>query len=273
MCLIAFAIDAAPGVPLLVAANRDEYWARPTAALHRWTLDDGTPVIAGRDLRDGGTWLGLGPTGRIAWLTNVRQPGAEHRGRSRGELVARWLQSDTDSTGFVETLDPAAYAGFNLVVGDLRRGEWAWIGNRRPDAPHAEQAPERHWRAIGPGVHTLSNATLNTPWPKARRLAKALGDALDSRDEQAMPLTGALIDTTLAADAELPRTGVPNEVERVLSSPFVHWPDHAYGTRCSTLLRLGADGELRIDEWTHDGAAPTPALSAQAHRHERIRVP
>lgn len=272
MCLIAFAIDAAPGVPLLVAANRDEYWARPTAALHRWTLDDGTPVIAGRDLRDGGTWLGLGPRGRIAWLTNVRQPAAEHRGRSRGELVSRWLQSDTDSTGFVEALDPAAYAGFNLVVGDLHRGEWAWIGNRRPDAPHAEQAPERHWRAIGPGVHTLSNATLNTPWPKARRLAKALGDALDSRDEQAMPLTGALIDTTPAADAELPRTGVPDTVERVLSSPFVRWPDQAYGTRCSTLLRLGADGELRIDEWTHDGAAATPALSAQAHRQERVRV-
>lgn len=273
MCLIAFAINAAPGVPLLVAANRDEYWARPTAALHRWALDDGTPVIGGRDLREGGTWLGLSPAGRIAWLTNVRQPGAERRGRSRGELVARWLQSDADSTGFIDTLDPAAYAGFNLVVGDLRRGEWAWMGNRHPDAPHAEQAPERHWRAIGPGVHTLSNATLNTPWPKARRLAQALGEALNASDETPAPLGGALIDTTLASDAELPRTGVPDAVERVLSSPFVHWPDHAYGTRCSTVLRWDADGELRIDEWTHDGAAATPALSERAHRRERIKVP
>ncbi len=273
MCLIAFAIDAAPGVPLLVAANRDEYWARPTAALHRWTLEDGTSVIGGRDLREGGTWLGLSPGGRIAWLTNVRQPGAERRGRSRGELVSRWLQSRTDSSGFADTLDPAAYAGFNLVVGDLRRGEWAWIGNRRPDAPHDEQAPECHWRPIAPGVHTLSNATLDTPWPKARRLAQALADALSHPDEPPAPLASALIDTTLAVDTELPRTGVPEEVERVLSSPFVHWPDHAYGTRSSTLLRWGADGELTVNEWTHDGAAATPALSAQAHRRERIRVP
>ena len=272
MCLIAFAIDAAPGVPLLLAANRDEHWARPTAPLQRWALDDGTPVIGGRDLREGGTWLGLTPAGRIAWLTNVRQPGAEAKGRSRGELVARWLQADTDSAGFVEALAPADYAGFNLVVGDLRRGDWAWIGNRRPDAPHAEQTPERHWRRIGAGVHSLSNATLDTPWPKSRRLTQALREALTVPEEQPAPLLAALTDTRPAGDEELPDTGWPDTAERRLSSPFVLWPERAYGTRCSTLLRWRADGELSVDEWTHAPGAETPALSAQGLRRERLRV-
>ena len=272
MCLIAFAIDAAPGVPLLLAANRDEDWARPTAALHRWHLDDGTQVIGGRDLRQGGTWLGLSPNGRIAWLTNVRQSGAPALGRSRGELVSRWLQADSDSAGFAEAIDPGAYAGFNLVVGELRRGDWAWIGNRRPDAPHAEQAPERHWQAIAPGVHSLSNASLDTPWPKARRLSQALSAALGERVEHPAPLLAALTDTAPASDAELPRTGLPDAVERRLSSPYVLWPERGYGTRCSTVLRWRADGELSVDEWTHPTGAGAPALSAQAQRRERLRV-
>lgn len=272
MCLIAFAIDAAPGVPLLLAANRDEQWARPTAALHRWTLADGTAVIGGRDLREGGTWLGLSPSGRIAWLTNVRQPGAPMPGRSRGELVSRWLQADTDSAGFAESVDPAAYAGFNLVVGELRRGDWAWIGNRRPDAPHAEQAPERHWQRIEAGVHSLSNASLDTPWPKARRLSEALAQALHSPEEHNTPLLAALTDTAPAADAELPQTGLPDAVERQLSSPYVLWPERAYGTRCSTLLHWRADGELRVDEWTHPAGAQAPVLHPQARRRESLRV-
>ena len=272
MCLIAFAIDAAPGVPLLLAANRDEQWARPTAALHRWTLDDGSTVIGGRDLREGGTWLGLNPNGRIAWLTNVRQPSAPVPGRSRGELVSRWLQAGTDSAGFAQSLDPAAYAGFNLVVGELHRRDWAWIGNRRPDAPHAEQAPECHWQRIGPGVHSLSNASLDTPWPKARRLSQALSEALAQPEEHPASLLAALTDTAPAADAELPRTGLPEAVERQLSSPYVLWPERAYGTRCSTLLRWRADGELSVDEWTHPAAARAPALHPQAHRRERLRV-
>jgi uncharacterized protein with NRDE domain len=272
MCLIAFAIDAAPGVPLLLAANRDEDWARPTAALHRWTLADGTAVIGGRDLREGGTWLGLSPSGRIAWLTNVRQSGIPSRGRSRGELVSRWLQAETDSAGFAESVDPAAYAGFNLVVGDLRRGDWAWIGNRRADAPHAAQTPERHWQRIGAGVHSLSNASLDTPWPKSRRLSGALSLALGQSEEHPAPLMAALTDTAPAADADLPQTGLPDDVERQLSSPYVLWPERAYGTRCSTLLRWRADGELSVDEWTHQSNAQTPALNAQAHRRERLRV-
>ena len=149
MCLIAFAIDAAPDCRLMVAANRDEDHLRPTAALHRWRLDDGTEVLGGRDLRDGGTWMGIGLQGRIAMLTNVRHAVPERGRRSRGELVARWLQGAPDPAALCAAIDPATYAGFNLVVGDLRTRSWAWIGNRDPRHPHEAQAPRLHTRALG----------------------------------------------------------------------------------------------------------------------------
>ena len=134
MCLIAFALHADPVCPLLIAANRDEFLDRPTEGLHRWALADGTHIVAGRDLRDGGTWLGLSPNGRVAMLTNVRQQQAGPGSRSRGELVTRWLQGHADDEQLAAAIDPAAYGGFNLVVGDFHRQRWSWLSNfaRRP---------------------------------------------------------------------------------------------------------------------------------------------
>ena len=125
MCLIAFAIDADPACPLLIAANRDEFFDRPTEPLHRWALPDGSFVMAGRDLRDGGTWLGVGENGRVAMLTNVRSAHPGPGRRSRGELPARWLQADIDAEDLFAGIDPAQYGGFNLIVGDFQSGVWA----------------------------------------------------------------------------------------------------------------------------------------------------
>lgn len=255
MCLIAFAIDADPACPLLIAANRDEFFDRPTAALHRWPQPGGAGVWAGRDLRDGGTWLGVNEAGRVTMLTNVRsaQPGPGMR--SRGELALRWLQGGGSLDALAEGIDPAAYGGFNLVVGDVHGGGWAWLGNRDPLCPHAEDRPAAlHQRRLGPGVYGLSNAVLDTPWPKTRHLKKALSDALTQRGDWVAPLTQALADDTPAADHELPATGVASGQERSLSSPFVNMPGRGYGTRSSLVLRAWAGDERRrveLHEWTH----------------------
>jgi len=277
MCLIAFALDASPGLALRVLANRDEDLTRPTAPLHRWTLDNGTPVIAGRDLRDGGTWLGITPAGRVALLTNVRQSDRETAPRSRGELATRWLAGGHDVAGFADALAPADYGGFNLVIGDLAGGGWAWLSNRHPDAPHAPQRPALHRRALSPGLYGLSNASLNTPWPKTQRLVAALDAAVRSPIGADRAAAEPLLDTTPVPDEALPQTGVPLDWERALATAFVRAPDrtprHEYGTRSSLSLtvRRGAHGwEAHASEWTHvhDGRAPT--LDPAQHRTERV---
>ena len=264
MCLIAFALDADPACPLLIAANRDEFFDRPTAALHRWTLPGGTGVVAGRDLRDGGTWLGVSESGRVAMLTNVRsaQPGPGTR--SRGELATRWLQGSLAWDELQSGIDPAAYGGFNLVVGDAHQGGWAWLSNRHPERPHDDTAVALHQRALLPGIYGLSNAALDTPWPKTQRLKQAVNRSLAHMRAGAgnwlQPLTDALADEAPAvASEEQPCTGVPADVERALSSPFVKMAERGYGTRSSLVLRVCAGDSSRqveLHEWTH---APSPS--------------
>lgn len=259
MCLIAFAIGASPTCPLLIAANRDEFFDRPTEPLHRWTLPDGSAVLGGRDLRDGGTWLGVGESGRVAMLTNVRsaQPGPGRR--SRGELPTRWLQGGTDWDGLLNGIAPGDYGGFNLVVGDVQQGFWAWLTNRDPARPHGENAVVLHSQALAPGVYGLSNAALDTPWNKTMRLKSALAGALrlPERDDQLRLLASALADAETHDGDALPQTGVPLEIERALSSPFVDMAERGYGTRSSLIVSAGAPtgrdlgGDIRLDEWTH----------------------
>jgi uncharacterized protein with NRDE domain len=280
MCLIAFAVDAHPHCPLLIASNRDEYLDRPTAPLHRWQTPAGAAVVAGRDLRDGGTWLGLSPGGRVAMLTNVRDAQAAPAARSRGELATRWLEGTLDWAGLQASIDPGQYGGFNLVVGDFHPRFWAWLGNRHPRHPHQTNGPviRLHTRVLEPGVYGLSNATLNTPWPKSRRLMQAvrqsLGRAAPPDASGLAVLTRALGDDRCAPDHAVPQTGLPPDWERALSSPFVRMPQRRYGTRSSLVVRVfrsptvqtgapekdadqGADeqGERRwrvcLDEWTH----------------------
>lgn len=276
MCLIAFAIGASPSCPLLLASNRDEYLDRPTAALHRWVLADGTPVLAGRDLRDGGTWLGMSASGRVAMLTNVRSAEARTGRRSRGELPSLWLQDSTDPDALPGLIDPSAYGGFNLVVGDVVSSQWRWLSNRDPADPHQDQAAPLHVQSLAPGVYGLSNAALDTAWSKTVRLKQVLQAALGGTKEATEALlTGALSDTEVVASDLLPRTGVPQEVERALSSPFVDLGARGYGTRSSLLLQVSASSEgWRADlrEWTHSpDAAGRPRWSTEPPR--RLQLP
>jgi uncharacterized protein with NRDE domain len=249
LCLIGLALDAHPRFPLVVVANRDEYFARPTAGLDWWrTSPDGPWLLAGRDLSAGGSWMGLSSHGRLAMLTNVRDP-ARHRtdAPSRGALVPAWL----DATEPAEALWPRFAARecnpFNLVAVDLMRGHW-WWGDDGAAQP----------RTLGPGLHGLSNASLGTPWPKARRLEQAIKVALSSADDKAALATclfDALADRSRPDDADLPDTGIGLARERMLSPAFITSPDGRYGTRCSTVLigeRLGAGWRLHVAERSFD---------------------
>jgi uncharacterized protein with NRDE domain len=231
MCLIVFAWRPGHAVPLVVAANRDEFYARPAAALAEWP--DAPGLIAGRDLQAGGTWLGIGPGGRFAALTNIRNPSAPQGTRSRGELAQRFLRSDLSPAHFLTTLhtERDAYGGFNLLVGDTQQ---LWHFNA-----HSGQA-----QALHAGIHGISNADLNTPWPKLQRAKAAFTQALNNGDEA--ELFALLDDATRPADEQLPNTGVSLEIERLLGSVFIASP--TYGTRASTLLFVHADGSRRLIE-------------------------
>lgn len=266
MCLIAFAIGVVPGHPLLVASNRDEHLARPTLPLHAWQLANGTPVVAGRDQHAGGTWLGITPQGRVAMLTNVREAGVLNAPQSRGELVTRWLQGTRRWDDFARTVDAGQYSGFNLVLGDLGRGEWAWISNRRPgqdDTQPLEALGSVVGRPLTAGVYGLSNAALDTPWPKTLLLKQALWSVVE-RSTTALaadwrkPLLSALLDRRQAAADALPSTGAPRVWEQALSSPFVDYAERHYGTRSSLLVCASAD-EVQLEEWTHERTANTGA--------------
>lgn len=274
MCLVAFAIGASARWPLVIAANRDEFLERPTLPLARWNTASGQEIISGRDLRAGGTWMGITPAGRIAFLTNVRQAQPEAAPRSRGELVTRWLASGDDAAGFVAALEDkgAAFGGFNLVLGDLRQKAWTWVTNKYGGAPVL------HAQALAPGLYGLSNAGLDTPWPKTLELKRVLAAALQSGDGHEglqKLLWTALGSRQRALPADLPHTGVPLDLEEALSSAFVEVPGRAYGTRCSTvLLATASDGNwnIELEERTHGREGLTAA--AAVHREQfRIKAP
>jgi uncharacterized protein with NRDE domain len=225
MCLILLAHRAHPDYPLVVAANRDEFYARPTAPAAFW--DDAPHVLAGRDLEAGGSWLGVTRSGRWAALTNYRDPSLTRTGRpSRGALVGDFLRGDASPADYLAAVaaDAERYDGFNLLVGDLTGAHY--FGNR----VSGDAAP----RTLEPGLYGLSNHLLDTPWPKVARGRRLLGELLES----GAPTTGALLeilyDTEIAPAHALPDTGVGAEWERVLSASFIATP--TYGTRASTAL-------------------------------------
>ena len=239
MCLILLAYRAHPGYELVVAANRDEFYDRPTAPLAFW--DDAPEVLAGRDLKAGGTWLGITRTGRFAALTNYRDPAqVAPDAPSRGQLVGACLREAESARAALERLAAQAdvYNGFNLLLGD---GEGVFYHSNLTGG----------YRALEPGVYGLSNHLLDTGWPKLRRGLAKLRRALDqSPDPEPDQLLQLLTDRTPAPDAELPQTGVPLEWERWLSPMFIEAP--GYGTRSSTVLLVNAGGGARMIEMTWD---------------------
>lgn len=233
MCLILLAWRAHPDYPLVVAANRDEFFSRRTAAADFW--EDAPNVLAGRDLEAGGTWLGVTRNGRFAALTNYRDPARNTMGApSRGELVRRFLIGGQSAEDYLSELESCAdrYNGFNLIFGDPD-GLWCFS-----NCGEGEQA-------LAPGVYGLSNHLLDTPWPKVARGKSALNGALQALPNEA-PLFVLLRDDSIAPDDALPRTGVSLEWERLLSAAFVRSPQ--YGTRSATVLLRDRSGWVRFIE-------------------------
>ena len=247
MCLVAIAWKTHPRWSLVVAANRDEWRDRPAAPAGWWA--DAPGVLAGRDLRAGGTWMGVTRDGRFAAVTNFRDP-SDKRGdaRSRGELVAEFLKSRDDPRRFLDRLAAiaGAYNGFNLLAGD---GDALWYFGSR----------EGEVRAVEPGIHALSNHLLDEPWPKVRRARQAMAADV-AGDEGA--LFAMLGDATPGADAELPDTGVGLAWERRLSPALITGAD--YGTRASTVVRLSAHGESQFEERTRGPGGEVTGVVAYA---------
>lgn len=249
MCLIVVAWRCRADLPLLVAANRDEWRDRPAEPARWWA--DPPEILAGRDLQAGGTWMGVTRGGRFAAVTNFRDPSDRRStARSRGGLVTDFLLSSRSPPAFLAEVAGRAgeYNGFNLIVGD---GEALWYFGSREGAA----------RAIEPGVHGLSNHVLDEPWPKVVRGRRAMERALAAPDP--VPDLFALLgDREAVPDPDLPDTGVGLEWERRLSSALITGPD--YGTRASTVLAVAADGAVRLEERSRgpDGAETTRANHA-----------
>jgi len=250
MCLIVFAWQVVPGVPLIAAANRDEFYDRDTTPAAPWP--DAPHIYAGRDLKAGGSWMGItrpgaqdgagvnaGGPSRFAAITNVRNP-QEHNplAPSRGQLVADFLAGSMTAQEYVAQIAPGAgdYNGFNLVLCDGQ--ELVWYSNKGHDDP-------RNGKPLEPGIYGLSNALLDSAWPKVLKTKAqfasllCLGAPEDAYFEM-------LSDTTRAPDMRLPETGVPLELERLLSAVKIESPN--YGTRSSTVVKLYSDAPAELHE-------------------------
>jgi uncharacterized protein with NRDE domain len=249
MCLIVFAWKTRPDLPLVVAANRDEWRDRPAEPAHWWP--DHPQLLAGRDLQAGGTWMGITRNARFAAVTNFRDP-AERRttAKSRGGLVTEFLLGTDSPARFLSNLAARShdYNGFNLILGD--GASLFYFGSR-------EGVP----RAIEPGVHGLSNHTLDEPWPKVLRGNLAMDAALASQDPSPA-LFDMLSDGERASDDALPKTGVGIEWERRLSSPLITGAD--YGTRASTVLTVAASGEAKLEERTRAADGSVSGIASVA---------
>lgn len=239
MCLLFFALDAHSDYPLVLAANRDEFYDRPTQGLHLWK--DAPDLLAGRDLHKGGTWFGVTKTGRWAAVTNFREPGQKVEAKSRGILVSNFLVSDSSPLSYIDELIPDArkYNGFNLVVGDLQHA--FYFSNRHTEA-----------KTLGSGVFGLSNHFLDTPWPKVEKGKKKLLNLLHRENVNTDSLFSLLTDRTRASDEALPNTGVGIEMERLLSPGFIN--GEVYGTRSSTTLLINKNNRLKLEERSYYGA-------------------
>ncbi|MBC2713798.1 MAG: NRDE family protein [Desulfobacteraceae bacterium] len=258
MCLIAIATQNHPLYPLIIAANRDEFYHRPTAPLSFW--EDQPNILAGRDLQQNGTWLGITKTGRIAAITNFREPAAmDPHAPSRGLLVSNFLASDHHPEDYLQAIKNSGktYNGFNLVVGDMHQ-LW-WYSNKKNDIVK-----------IKPGIHVISNHLMDTPWPKTQKIKSGIQDicnrnnAIDPED-----IFQVLADKNRPPDDKLPDTGVGLEWERILSSVFVF--SDIYGTRSSAVILAEPSGQMTFAERTFKPQKNAPTI--EETREFNIKVP
>lgn len=238
MCLILLSYQSHSEYPLLIAANRDEFYDRPATPAEFWK--ENPDILAGRDIQAGGTWLGVSKWGRIAMITNYREVQRfDPKAPTRGKLVSDFLTGNVPASDYLEDLRPnaSAYNGFNLILGD-HTGLY-YFSNRTEGI-----------FKLTPGQYGLSNHLLDTPWPKVSKSKARFLQALEQRRIDEKKLFEILSDSAPAQDEQLPDTGVGIELERMLSPVFIKSPK--YGTRCSTLIYIGRHDELVFVERTYD---------------------
>lgn len=235
MCLILLAYKVHPAYPLVVAANRDEYYERPSSPAEFW--EDSPHILAGRDLREGGTWLGITREGKFAALTNYRDPAAFKRDvPSRGKLIKNYLRGSSSAAAYIKKVsgNSCEYNGFNIICADT--ADTFVYSNRNGDL-----------HKLTPGIYGLSNRLLDTPWTKVVRGKKALAGAMNKKGaDLEAALFALLADRKIAPDNKLPSTGISLERERLLSAAFVESP--GYGTRSSAVLVRGKNGWVKFVE-------------------------
>jgi uncharacterized protein with NRDE domain len=238
MCLIVFAYKTHPRYELILAANRDEFYSRPTASAAFW--EDAPEILAGRDLVAGGTWLGVTRTGRFAAVTNYREPLMPRGEKSRGNLVSEFLYGRETPVEYLQALEKHdfEYSGFNLLVGDFtgKQSEIAYSSNRNAA-----------FQILPAGIYGLSNHLLDTPWHKVLLAKKMLAENI-ANSETVSPdaLFKILQNSELAKDEDLPETGVGFELEKLLSPVFIE--SENYGTRCSTVVLIEKNGRVSFQE-------------------------
>ena len=238
MCLIIFAHQVNETFPLVVAANRDEFHARPTDPAQFWPEHPG--LLAGRDLQAGGTWMGIHRNGRFAAITNFRDPAQTRPApRSRGELPTRFLLGEPGPEAYLAELEPSAgdYAGFNLLLGE---GEELWYFS------NSGALTSRQATRLSPGIYGLSNALLDTPWPKVVLGKQAMERALASASPDHDQLAAVVQDRQLASREHLDTQGLNGDMDQLLSAQFIVNP--SYGTRATTTCWRDSGGRYHWRE-------------------------
>ncbi|MDZ7695110.1 MAG: NRDE family protein [Balneolaceae bacterium] len=244
MCLIAFSYQQHPSYDFIFIANRDEFYGRPTRPAQFW--EDHHSLLAGKDLKEGGTWMGITERGRFSALTNYRNPSTRKEDApSRGHLVLDYLKGGNPPELYLRRLHPKAdkYNGFNLLVG--APGNLMYYSNKSNQAT-----------ALDAGLYGLSNDVLDTSWPKTKQAKQQLSAVIqqdeDSIDKDA--LFEILQNEKQAADDQLPDTGIPKELERAVSPIFIK--TEKYGTRSSTIVLISKEGEVTFEERRYKKEAP-----------------
>jgi len=242
MCLLVFQYDQHPDYSLIFAGNRDEFYERPTASAGTW--DDDLHVLAGRDLKAGGTWMGVTRNGHWGVVTNIRDQ-HPHRedARSRGTLIADYLRDEPAPRPYLDGIAAEAdrYNGFNVLVGT-------------PESLYYLSNREATVQAVEPGLHGLSNDRLDTPWPKVKRAKRGLQSRIEANEVTPEALFNLLDDRRPAPEGQLPETGFGKERERMLSPIFID--GEKYGTRASTVLLIDRDGTVTFAERTFVDGTP-----------------
>ncbi|HKK45681.1 MAG TPA: NRDE family protein [Balneolaceae bacterium] len=234
MCLIVFSYKQHPDYDLVFAANRDENHNRPTRPAQFW--DDHPDLLAGKDLKAGGTWMGITKEGAFSALTNYRDPSIQKENPpSRGHLVLDYLIESRSPASYLQQVDKKAdrYMGFNLLTGSPN--QLGYYSNQ-----------ERTIKILEPGLYGLSNHLLDTPWPKVNNAKTQLDTIIKDKNTSEEALFSLLADEQKANDNQLPNTGIPKEIEKKVSSIFIK--SDGYGTRCSTILLIGKGGQVTFAE-------------------------